>query len=108
MADRLIERAADARIQAVAGIAEVVEVQDETTVRAATTDRGIGLADCCIPTGTDGCERLAGALPHVRIWHGATMDEGIMRAAGVGVTGGHGGKVQALEPQESGLQAGVG
>ena len=59
--DRLVERAADLRVERVAGRDEVVGVEDEATVRTSATDRRVGVAHGVVAPGADVGERRSDA-----------------------------------------------
>ena len=94
MVDRLVERAADAWLEAVAGAPELVRVEDEAAVRSAATDAGIGVADGVVASGADIGKRRAGGLTDRGVGDGATSDEGIVVASGLGITRVDGGEVE--------------
>ena len=92
--DRLVEGAADPRVERVAAPREVAGVEDEAAVRPPATDRCVGVADGVVAAGADVGEGGAGGLADAWVRDGAAPDEGIVVAARGRVAGGDGGEVE--------------
>ena len=97
--DGLVEGAADGRVEAVAGIAQLRRIEDEAAVRAAAADGGVRVADGGVAARTDVVERRAGRCPDRGVGDGAATDERRVRVPGCGVAGGDRGEVEPSKPE---------
>ncbi len=99
MVDRLVERATDARLEAVARVAQVGRVEDQAAVRAATTHGDVGVADGGVATFANVGEGRAGGLADARVGDRPAPGQGSMLATGSGIARGDRGQIEALQAE---------
>ena len=106
MVDGLVERAADGRVEAVAGIAQLRRIEDEPAVGAAAADGRVRVTDGVAAARADVVEGRAGRCPDLGVGDGAATDERRVRVPGGGVAGGDRGEIEPSQPEGRAGRAG--